>query len=156
MTQSSGTYPSYSVSGYTDLGLGKVSYTMQFPDVVGTEGTTNVFLDTFLRGNRDDQPRKYEGSILQALNLMNNNALVEQRLALTGANASQLLVGARSRQPNEIVNLLYLNILSRYPTSDEMSKASAAIPSATGTAKDQAIQDLAWSLYNKVDFIFNY
>ena len=23
-------------------------------------------------------------------------------------------------------------------------------------ARDQAIQDLAWSLYNKVDFIFNY
>jgi hypothetical protein len=129
---------------------------MQFPDVVTTEGTTNVFLDTFLRGNRDDQPRKSEGSILQALNLMNNNGLVEQRLALTGTAANQLLVGARSRQPNEIVNLLYLNILSRYPTSDEMSKASAAIPSASGTAKDQAIQDLAWSLYNKVDFIFNY
>jgi hypothetical protein len=156
MTQSSGTYPSYSVTGYTELGLGKVSFTMQFPDTVRTEGTTDTFLDTFLRGNRDDQPRKYEGSILQALNLMNNNALVEQRMALTGNNANQLLLSARSRSATEIVNLLYLNILSRYPTSDEMSKASAAIPSASGTAKDQAIQDLAWSLYNKVDFIFNY
>src|SRR5262249_6094524 len=134
----------------------KVSYTMQFPDVINTEGGTNAFLDTFLRGNRDDQPRKYEGSILQALNLMNNNAIVEQRLALTGANANQLLVGARTRSATEIVNLLYLNILSRYPSSDEMTKASAAIPATTGTAKDQAIQDLAWSMFNKVDFIFNY
>ena len=156
MAQSSGTLPSYTVNGFTDQGLGKVSYTMQFPDTVNTEGTTNVFLDTFLRGNRDDQPRKYEGSILQALNLMNNNAMVEQRLALTGANANQLLVSARSRPAADIVNLLYLNILSRYPSSDEMKKASAAIPSASGTGKDQAIQDLAWSLYNKVDFIFNY
>jgi len=156
MAQSSGTLPSYSVTGYTELGLGKVSYTMQFPDSVNTEGTTNAFLDTFLRGNRDDQPRKSEGSILQALNLMNNNAMVEQRLALTGAAANQLLVSARTRQPNEIANLLYLNILSRYPSADEMTKASAAIPAANGTAKDQAIQDLAWSLYNKVDFVFNY
>jgi hypothetical protein len=156
MAQSSGTMPSYTVNGYTDLGLGKVSYTMQFPDTVNTEGTTNAFLDTFLRGNRDDQPRKYEGSILQALNLMNNNAMVEQRLALTGANANQLLVSARARPAADIVNLLYLNILSRYPSSDEMRKASAGIPAANGTAKDQAIQDLAWSLFNKVDFIFNY
>jgi hypothetical protein len=37
-----------------------------------------------------------------------------------------------------------------------MTKAQAAIPSASGTARDQAIQDLAWSLYNKVDFVFNY
>jgi hypothetical protein len=87
---------------------------------------------------------------------MNNNTIVEQRLALTGANANQLLVSARTRQPNEIVNLLYLNILSRYPSTDELSKASAAIPTANGTAKDQAIQDLAWSLFNKVDFVFNY
>jgi hypothetical protein len=156
MAQSSGTLPSYTVTGFTDQGFGKVSYTMQFPDTVNTEGTTNAFLDTFLRGNRDDQPRKYEGSILQALNLMNNNALVEQRLALTGANANQLLVSARTRQAGEIVNLLYLNILSRYPSSEEMTRASAAIPSANGTAKDQAIQDLAWSLFNKVDFVFNY
>ena len=156
MAQSSGTLPSYTVTGFTDQGFGKVSYTMQFPDVVNTEGTTNAFLDTFLRGNRDDQPRKYEGSILQALNLMNSSGVVEQRLTLSGANANQLLVSARTRQPGEIVNLLYLNILSRYPSSDEMSKASAAIPSANGTPKDQAIQDLAWSLYNKVDFVFNY
>jgi hypothetical protein len=156
MAQSSGTLPSYSVTGFTELGLGKPSYAMQFPDTINIEPTTNAFLDTFLRGNRDDQPRKYEGSILQALNLMNNNALVEQRLALTGATANQLLLSARTRAPGDIVNLLYLNILSRYPSRDEMTKASAAIPSAAGTAKDQAIQDLAWSLFNKVDFIFNY
>ncbi len=156
MTVASGTYPSYAVTGFTDQGLGKVSFAMQFPDVVNTEGTTNVFLDTFLRGNRDDQPRKSEGSILQALNLMNNTAVVEQRLALAGNNANQLLLRARSLDAGGIVNLLYLDILSRYPSSDEMAKASASIPSASGAARDQAIQDLAWALYNKVDFIFNY
>ena len=156
MAQASGTFPSYTVTNFTTLGFPKVTYTMQFPDVVNTEGTTNAFLDTFLRGNRDDQPRKSEGSILQALNLMNNSALVEQRLALTGANANQLLLRARNQDTAGIVNLLYLNILSRYPSADEVAKASAAIPSSSGTAHDQAIQDLAWALFNKVDFIFNY
>ncbi len=54
---------------------------MQFPDVLNVEGTTDAFLDSFLRGNRDDQPRKSEGSILQALNLM-NSTIIENRLAL--------------------------------------------------------------------------
>jgi hypothetical protein len=157
ITQSSGTPPTYTVTNFSALGFGTVSYAMQFPDVVNTEGNTNAFLDFFLRGNRDDQPRKSDGSILQALNLMNNSAVVENRLALTGANANQLLVAARGKTNSaDIVNLLYLNILSRYPSSDELSKAQASIPAASGTARDQAIQDLAWSLFNKVDFIFNY
>jgi hypothetical protein len=157
MSQSSGTYPSYSVGNFTELGFGKLNYTMQFPDTQGgADGNTNTFLDMFLRGNRDDAPRKSEGSILQALNLMNNNAVVETRLAMTGNTANQLLVSARTKGNTDLVNTLFLNILSRYPSSDEMAKAQAAIPSANGTARDQAIQDLAWSLYNKVDFIFNY
>src|SRR5215472_578365 len=156
ITQSSGTIPSYTVTNFSDLGFGKVSYAMQFPDVINTEASTNGFLDTFLRGNRDDQPRKYEGSILQALNLMNNSGMIENRLAITGSAPNQLLVNALTKNDTDLVNTLYLNILSRYPSSDEMSKAQAAIPTATGTARNQAVQDLAWALFNKVDFVFNY
>ena len=50
---------------------------------------------------------------------------------------------------------LFLTILSRYPSSDEMTKALASLP-ASGTTRNTAIQDLVWSLYNKVDFVFNY
>ncbi len=72
-------------------------YAMQFPDVVNMEGTTNAFLDSFLRGNRDDQPRRSDGSILQALNLM-NATLIENKFALTGATASQLLADSAEAQ----------------------------------------------------------
>ena len=59
---------------------------MQLPDVVNMpDGDISAnFLDSFLRGNRDDQPRKQDGSILQALNLM-NNAFVEARSHSTGS-----------------------------------------------------------------------
>jgi hypothetical protein len=154
VVQSSGSYPSYSVTGWTELGLGKLTYAMQFPDVVNTEGTTNAFLDSFLRGNRDDQPRKYEGSILQALNLM-NSTIIENRLALTGASASQLMLQVLAMSNRDAVNRLFLTILSRYPSDDEMTKALASLPAATA-ARNLAMQDLAWSLYNKVDFVFNY
>src|SRR5665811_729707 len=142
-------------SGWTDLNLGRPSYAMQFPDVIGTEGTTNVFLDSFLRGNRDDQPRRGDGSILQALNLM-NASLIEGKLALTGATASPLMVASVALNNTDAVNKLFLTILSRYPSAAEMSTAMSSLPTANGAARNSAMQDLAWSLYNKVDFVFNY
>ena len=165
--QSSGSYPcttvtsgacsvpGYTVTGWTELNMGRPSYAMQFPDVIGTEGTTNAFLDSFLRGNRDDQPRRSDGSILQALNLM-NASLIENKFALTGATASPLLVASVALNNTDAVNKLFLNILSRYPSAAEMSTAMASLPTANGAARNSAMQDLAWSLYNKVDFVFNY
>jgi hypothetical protein len=151
---SSGLLPSYSITGFTDLGFPKVTYAMQLPDTVNMPGgDIGVnFLDSFLRGNRDDQPRKQDGSILQALNLM-NNAFVEARLQSTGANAAPLITKSLNMGNTDLVNNVYLNILSRYPSSDEMSKAITAL---TTTNRQQAAQDLIWSLYNKVDFVFNY
>jgi len=156
VVESSGTFPSYSITGFTDQGYNKPSYAMQFPDTVGgPDGNTNAFLDSFLRGNRDDQPRKQDGSILQALNLM-NNSIVETRIKGTGSTASQLIVQNLSKNNTDLVNILFLNILSRYPTSDEMSKSLAYLPTASGTPRTTAVQDLVWSIYNKVDFVFNY
>jgi hypothetical protein len=128
---------------------------MQFSDVVNTEGTTNAFLDSFLRGNRDDQPRRDDGSILQALNLM-NAGLIENKFALTGATASPLLADAVKLNNTDAVNKLFLAILSRYPSAAEMTTATGSLPTANGTARNNAMQDLAWSLFNKVDFVFNY
>jgi hypothetical protein len=165
--QSSGSYPcttvtsgacsvpGYTVTGWTELNMGRPTYAMQFPDVINTEGTTNTFLDSFLRGNRDDQPRRGDGSILQALNLM-NASLIEGKLALTGATASPLLVASVALNNTDAVNKLFLSILSRYPSAAEMSTALGSLPTANGAARNSAMQDLAWSLYNKVDFVFNY
>jgi hypothetical protein len=157
VAQSSGTLPSYSVNGFSDQGFSKVSFAMQLPDVVSQpdgNGTISQFLDAFIRGNRDDQPRKTEGSILQALQLMNNNFVV-QRSHQTGTNASQLIAQNITKGNTDLINALFLNILSRYPTTAEMSKALATLP-ASGANRTPAVQDLVWSLYNKVDFVFNY
>jgi hypothetical protein len=36
-----------------------------------------------------------------------------------------------------------------------MAKAQSWIPTS-GASRTASVQDLAWSLYNKVDFVFNY
>jgi hypothetical protein len=156
VVQSSGALPSYNYTGFTDLGFPKVSYAMQLPDVVNAPtGDSNAsgFLDSFIRGNRDDQPRKSEGSILQALNLMNNSFVVQR--THSGANARQLIAQNLGKSNVELIDIMFLTILSRYPTVDEMAKAQAAIP-ASGDSRTAAVQDLVWTLYNKIDFVFNY
>ncbi len=154
ITQSSGLIPTYTVGGFTDQGFAKPSYAMQLPETAinTNDGNANTVLNNFLRGNRDDQPRKQDGSILQALTLMNNQ-FVEARLATTGTNAPPLIKNNLTLANGDLINTLYLNILSRLPSGDEMTKAQAALGGANRT---QAVQDLVWSLYNKVDFVFNY
>ena len=154
IVQSSGILPSYTITGFTDQGFNKPTYAMQLPDVVNMPAGDigNNFLNSFLRGNRDDQPRKQEGSILQSLNLM-NNPFVEARLQATGTNAAPLIASNLSLDNASLVTTLFVNILSRYPTNVEMNLATTQL---SGGNRTQAVQDLVWSLYNKVDFVFNY
>ena len=66
-----------------------------------------------------------------------------------------MIIQTASKSNNDLINTLYLTILSRYPTQDEMKTALATLPS-NGANRATPIQDLVWSLYNKVDFVFNY
>ena len=146
--QTSGTMPQYA-GGFA----GSVSYAMQLPDTVGlpqSDLDANNFLNGLLRGNRDDQPRRGEGSIVQVLGQM-NSPFIENRLQPW---VSKLIADNEDKNDRELLNLVFLNILSRYPSDAELSKVTP-LP-ASGTERWEAIQDLVWSLYNKVDFIFNY
>jgi hypothetical protein len=148
---SSGQIPTYNITTY-----GNISYAMQFPEPLnlpdGANGNVNGFLDSFLRGNRDDQPRSESGSILQTLNLM-NDPLVMNRTSPAGPQAS-LLFSNISLPNTQLVNNLFLAVLSRYPTAQEMTTAVNNL--SNPATRTQEAQNLLWSLYNKVDFIFNY
>ncbi len=163
-----GVTPTYNVSGFsnasayyevTSPGFGPVSFAMQLPDVK-TEpdggGAVSQFLDSFLRGDRDLTPRKGEGSILQALGLMNDN-VIESRIKSTATAYRAAPWWQRSIQVQRIlklVNQLYLTVLSRYPTAAELKTATTYL--GTTPNHSQAAEDLFWGLFNKVDFVFNY
>ena len=161
VAQSSGYQPALTVVGFTDSGYNKPAYAMQLPDTISpisvtpNSGDLNNILNYFLRGNRDDQPRKQDGSILQTLSLM-NNPIVEMRttVAAYGANPISPLISQNTSQTNaNLINTLYMTILSRMPTTAEVNTATTAL--TTGT-RNQGVQNLVWALYNKVDFVFNY
>lgn len=148
IAQTSGILPSYPVQLQ-----GNLSWAMQFPEPSRTPSLRNPitsFLDAFLRGNREDEDRRPDGSISQALNLMNDD-FVMSRVRSSASNG--LLARNLSRTDDELINTLFLTVLSRLPTSQERSQAQSALRTGNRT---QEAEHLLWSLYNKVDFVFNY
>ena len=136
---------------------GPINWAMQLPEPLANPGgTVGTFLNAFLRGNRDDEVRRGDGSIAQALALMNDN-FVMTRVRSTAANQVNLLTQALKLPNDQAVAGLYLNVLSRYPTQTELNAAVANLQTPpAGSNRTQEGQNLLWSLYNKVDFIFNY
>ncbi len=137
--------------------LDATSYTvtsaMQLPDTLGPNGVAVGFLNAFIRGDRDVKPRSNEPSILQALNLMNNQFVmtrIHQNNA--GSNVARLLVNA-ALTPEQIITQLYLATLSRNPTADELNTLTPLFSSQTRRDATEAVQ---WALLNKIDFVFNY
>ncbi|HEY3838402.1 MAG TPA: DUF1553 domain-containing protein, partial [Bryobacteraceae bacterium] len=165
VVSATGIIPTYNVSGFSNAstyygvdspGFGPISYALQLPDVKNEPdggGAVSQFLDSFLRGDRDLTPRKSEGSILQALGLMNDN-VIESRIKSTtsGGTLNKLLNSGLS--VNNLVTQLYLTVLSRYPTASELQTAATYINTTPNA--NQAAEDVFWSLFNKVDFVFNY
>jgi hypothetical protein len=151
IAQTSGLIPEYRFSD-----LDARNWAMQFPEPAGfpaARNATTVFLDSFLRGNRDDQERRPDGSVAQALALM-NHPFVVSRCRVTGNSESGSLAARVLAYPDpQLVDALFLTILSRYPSEEERAAALKALASGDRRAR---VEDLQWVLYNKVDFIFNY
>jgi hypothetical protein len=149
VVQTSNVMPKYTINDY-----GTTGWAMQLPETKSLPGgSVGNFLDSFLRGNRDDQDRSGESSVLQALNLM-NDPFVVSRVKATGKDATaSLLMQNINKADDQLVTNLYLTVLSRYPTNDEKNAAMTKLKSGNRT---QQAEDFLWSLYNKVDFVFNY
>jgi hypothetical protein len=150
IVKATGVAGGYTVPGWTDSVL---TWAMQMPDTV-SGGPAAAFMNTFLRGNRDTQPRSQAGSILQQLALM-NDAFVTNR---TKVAASPVLLNISKLTDNDAaVEQLFLTFLSRYPSDNERQLAVNSLKAATtATLRNNTIEDLAWVMINKLDFLFSY
>jgi len=145
-------------------GLGTLGWTMQLPDtkdLPGPRSAMGSFLNSFLRGNRVDSERRADGSIPQALNLM-NDTFVHQRTRASGTGASaslarQLLNKHTAANNDALIQEMFLTVLSRVPEDAEIAAARSSLATGTTAAlRQQRVEDLLWALYNKVDFLFVY
>jgi len=153
LVKASGNLPSYTIGGWVD----PARWAMQFPDTIEprSNGTVAGFLNTFSRGNRDTQQRSQSGSILMSLNLMNSSFVMDR---ITVARAPNVAAIARNTSNEAVVDDLFLLYLSRKPTEYERGIALRQL-GRSGTAqysRNAAVEDLAWALVNKADFLFSY
>jgi hypothetical protein len=83
---------------------------------------------------------------------MLNSSDVQRKLQ-QGPKLQALLL--RQADPLDAVRALYLTILSRHPTDDEV-RVIAAYAQAAGANRRGVAQDLAWALINSAEFGFRH
>jgi hypothetical protein len=152
IVKATGITPNYTFN--TPSTLPPVQWAMQLPDT--REPTTNnavvQFLNAFGRGDRDVNPRRFDGSVLQGLTLMNNN-FVMQKIHNANAGSRVRTLLAANTDPASIIRQLYLHTLSRPATDAEVNALVATYQQLGNTA---ATEDLQWVLLNRLQFLFNY
>jgi hypothetical protein len=133
-----------------------LQWAMQLPEPAEprSNGAVATFLNLFLRGNRDSQPRSGSLSILQMMNLMNDQ-FVLNRVRLTASPTLQAV--ARLTDNTVAIDELNLLVLGRFPTEAERASATQYLGRARdANERNQFLEDLMWALMNKPEFLFSY
>ncbi len=140
---------------------------------------TSPFLEQFGRPSRDtglESERSNRPTASQRLHMLNSSHIqrkiesspVLQALFASTAtppsgkfNKSRKTAKSRTpsqssgtKQPGEVVTVLYLTILSRFPTEDELKTVAEYVQSAS--SKREAGVDLAWALINSAEFLYRH
>jgi len=115
---------------------------------------TSSFLEMFGRPPRDtglESERNNRPTPDQRLHLLNSSHI--QRKLEQGRKLQSLI---SSRQgPGDVVNGLYLTILSRFPTPLELETVRAYAQSGQLKPREAAL-DLAWALLNSAEFLYRH
>jgi hypothetical protein len=119
------------------------------PENIG-DGDAKQLLRTFGQSNREWANPARNGSILQAMMMMNSK-FVTNRVTNSSGSFSMTMFNS-SLTDDQIVEAMFLRSLSRKPTDQERGIARAWI----SENREIGIEDLQWSLLNKLDFLFNY
>ena len=83
---------------------------------------------------------------------MLNSTQVQRKIE----RSASLLALTRSGKPaREVVDTIYLTILSRYPTDEERKVAEAYAAAGRGVSRP-GVLDLAWALLNSAEFLYRH
>ncbi len=124
------------------IDLADGSITSQFLEMFGRPAR-----DTGLASERNNQP-----SDAQSLHLLNSSHIQDKIERSTRLNAA---IKAAKNDRGMLVGMVYLNILSRYPTQAEMAVAQQCFQTK-GINVKQATNDLAWALINSKEFLYRH
>jgi hypothetical protein len=152
ISQGTGVFPTIPIGG-TNQKVKYVMATRSPEDLSGGDlGEIGRFLGSFGQSNRSRNIRTGQGTIVQASLLLNSKLVKDRVKATPGSRLHQLLNAEPQLSNEQIVEDLFLSVLSRYPTSEETKVATQQIQER----RTQGAEDVLWALLNKLDFTFNY
>jgi Protein of unknown function (DUF1553)/Protein of unknown function (DUF1549) len=111
------------------------------------------FLDMFGRAPRESPcecERSSEVSLGQTLNLVNGPTIANAIANPQGLIARHV---RSTSTPKEVVDEVYLSVLCRHPTADEIRKGETYLGEVHN--RTEGAQDLMWALINSPAFLFN-
>lgn len=114
----------------------------------------SYFLKLFGRPQRTtpcECERSVSASVSQALHFMNSPNL-QAKLSHARGNVARWV--SAGQDDSALVERLYLACFSRLPTRDEVKEAEAYLTRKGD--RQQAAEDLTWSLMNTLEFVFNH
>lgn len=115
----------------------------------------HYFLGLFgrpIRKSACECERMSEPSVAQVLHLMNSPEIHRK---LTHENGAIARLTRTVDDDSKLIEELYLNVYSRFPTADESQVAQEYLRNS-GLRRQDAAVDLAWSLLNSLEFTLNH
>jgi hypothetical protein len=112
-----------------------------------------AFLDMFGRAPRESPcecERTSDVSLGQTLNMVNGSTIADAIAHPQGLIARTLAANVGT---DVMIETIYLSVLCRKPTTDELSHAQTYFASAS--SPKEAAEDLMWALINSPGFLFN-
>ncbi len=115
---------------------------------------TSPFLEKFGRSSRDSgltTDRSNRTTAAQRLHMLNSSHI---RRKIEGGPKMQPLIHWTREKSEESITELYLTILSRFPTEEELQIVTEHRD--TGSGSGRVLRDLAWALINSPEFSFRH
>ena len=125
---------------------------LQLPDTQ----VKSQFLTVFGRPARnvcDVAERSFDPTIAQALHVINGDTLNKKLSATDGYVALFQKLGLSD---SRILEHVYLTAFSRYPSETEKNALLAALSKSRASGREQALEDMLWSLLTSKEFLFNH
>lgn len=115
---------------------------------------TSSFLEMFGRPPRDtglESERNNRPTSDQRLHLLNSTH-VHRKLQQAMTRLAQ---NAPKNRPGELIESIYLSILSRYPTEEELATVGEYVRSNRSNPRE-GMMDAAWALINSAEFLYRH
>lgn len=117
---------------------------------------SSSFLEMFGRPPRDtglEDERVNKSTPSQKLHLLNSSHIQKK---IEQSKKLQYLVNSKSTNPRDVAGGLYLTILSRWPTEDELRTITAYAQSNSELKLRDVLIDVAWGLINSSEFMYRH